>query len=51
VKITRAEPGGIDGEGLWRPAAQGLRPTYESEAMQKYLQGGFVSKNRDREGS
>jgi nitrate reductase alpha subunit len=47
VKITRAEPGGIGGEGLWRPAAQGLRPSYESEAMQKYLQGGFVSKNRD----
>jgi nitrate reductase / nitrite oxidoreductase, alpha subunit len=47
VKITRAEPGGIDGEGLWRPAAQGLRPSYESEAMQRYLQGGFVSKTRD----
>ncbi|MBW1683762.1 MAG: molybdopterin-dependent oxidoreductase, partial [Deltaproteobacteria bacterium] len=51
VKITRAEPGGIGGEGLWRPAAEGLRPRYESEAMQKYLQGGFVSKHRDREGS
>jgi nitrate reductase alpha subunit len=47
VKITRAEPGGIGGEGLWRPAAQGLRPRYESEAMRKYLQGGFVSKHRD----
>ena len=47
VKITRAEPGGIGGEGLWRPAAQGLRPRYESEAMQRYLQGGFVSKTRD----
>ena len=47
VKITRAEPGGIEGEALWRPAAQGLRPSYESEAMQKYLQGGFTSKNQD----
>ncbi len=46
VKITRAEPGGIGAEGLWRPAAQGLRPSYENEAMRKYLQGGFVSKNR-----
>ncbi len=42
VKITRAEPGGPDGQGLWRPAALGIRPTYESAAMQRYLQGGFV---------
>jgi nitrate reductase alpha subunit len=42
VKITRAEPGGIDAEGLWRPAAQGLRPRYESDAMRRYLEGGFV---------
>ena len=47
VKITRAEPGGIGAEGLWRPAAQGLRPSYESEAMKKYLQGGFTSKTQD----
>ena len=46
VKITRAEPGGIGAEGLWRPAAQGLRPSYEGEAMQKYLQGGFTSKTQ-----
>jgi nitrate reductase alpha subunit len=39
VRITRAEPGGIGGEGLWRPAALGLRPGYESEAMQRYLAG------------
>ncbi len=32
VKITRAEPGGLHGKGLWRPAALGLRPGYESEA-------------------
>jgi len=25
VKITKAEPGGIDGEPLWRPAAMGIR--------------------------
>ena len=41
VKITRAEPGGLDAQGLWRPAAQGLRPRYESPAMQRYLQGDF----------
>jgi nitrate reductase alpha subunit len=43
VKITRAEPGGLEGKGLWRPAALGLRPRYESEEMQKYLAGGFLT--------
>jgi nitrate reductase alpha subunit len=42
VKITRAEPGGMEAQGLWRPAAQGLRPRYESNAMQRYLAGGFI---------
>jgi nitrate reductase alpha subunit len=41
VKITRAEPGGIGGEGLWRPAKLGLRPGYETEAMKRYLAGDF----------
>jgi nitrate reductase alpha subunit len=44
VKITRAEPGGLNGKGLWRPAALGLRPGYESEAMKKYLKGEFAKK-------
>jgi nitrate reductase alpha subunit len=44
VKITRAEPGGLNGKGLWRPAALGLRPGYESEAMKKYLRGEFAKK-------
>ncbi len=42
VKITRAEPGGIDGKGLWRPAAEGMRPGYESAQMKQYLKGGFT---------
>lgn len=42
VKITKAEPGGIDKKGLWRPAAMGYRPTYENEAMKKYMNGGFI---------
>ncbi len=42
VKITKAEPGGIDRKGLWRPASLGIRPRYESGAMQRYLSGGFV---------
>jgi nitrate reductase / nitrite oxidoreductase, alpha subunit len=42
VKITRAEPGGTEGQALWRPAALGIRPDYESEEMKKYLGGGFL---------
>jgi nitrate reductase alpha subunit len=41
VKITRAEPGGIDRNGDWRPVTLGIRPSNESPAMRKYLQGGF----------
>jgi nitrate reductase alpha subunit len=44
VKITRAEPGGLNARGLWRPAELGLRPGYESAAMKKYLNGEFVKK-------
>ena len=44
VKITRAEPGGLHGRGLWRPAELGLRPGYENDAMKKYLKGDFAKK-------
>ncbi|OFW48713.1 MAG: molybdopterin oxidoreductase [Acidobacteria bacterium RIFCSPLOWO2_12_FULL_68_19] len=44
VKITRAEPGGLEGKGLWRPAALGLRPGYESDAVKRFLEGGFIRK-------
>ncbi len=43
VRITKAENGGIGGEALWRPARNGLRPTYESDAVKTYLTGGFVT--------
>lgn len=43
VKMSKAESGEENG-GLWRVAALGYRPTYENEAMKKYLKGGFVSK-------
>lgn len=42
VRITRAEPGGLNGKGLWRPAALGLRPTYESDLLKKFIAGQFV---------
>lgn len=41
VKITKAEPGSSDGK-LWRPASMGFRPTYESGAMRRFMEGGFV---------
>lgn len=44
VKITRAEPGGIGDESLWRPVKLGIRPRNESDAMKKYLAGEFVIK-------
>lgn len=42
VKITRAEAGGLGGAELWRPALRGFRPTYENDAMKRYLAGGFI---------
>jgi hypothetical protein len=43
VKITRAEPGGIAPDALWRPAALGIRPRYESAEMKRYLSGEFIT--------
>jgi nitrate reductase alpha subunit len=42
VKIAKAEAGGIEGKGLWRPAALGYRPTYENDAFKRFLRGEFV---------
>jgi nitrate reductase alpha subunit len=44
VKITKAEAGGMDGKGLWRPAELGFRPGYENKAMQEYIKGGYTKK-------
>ena len=50
MKITRAEAGGLEGKGLWRPAALGLRPTYENPAMKRYLEGGYVAPEGETKG-
>ncbi|MEW5853619.1 MAG: molybdopterin-dependent oxidoreductase [Myxococcota bacterium] len=42
VRFSKAEQGGVGGEGLWRPAALGFRPTYENAAMKQYLGGAFI---------
>ncbi len=41
VKITRAESGSPDGK-TWRVADLGFRPLRESEAVKRYLEGGFI---------
>ncbi len=44
IKITKAEPGGIGDEPLWRPTKLGIRPRNESDAMKRYLAGDFINK-------
>ena len=44
VKITKAEPGGMEGRGLWRPAALGYRPGYENDKVKRFLGGDFIKK-------
>ena len=48
VKITRAEPGGLEGVGLWRPASLGIRPRYESPEMKRYLAGEFYTDDKEK---
>jgi nitrate reductase alpha subunit len=47
VKITRAEAGGKDGKSPWEPIAMGIRPTQESDAMKRFLAGGFVKVEKE----
>jgi nitrate reductase alpha subunit len=46
VKIEKAEDGGDEGKGEWRPLALGLRPDQPSEAMKAYLAGEFVTRKK-----
>ncbi len=39
VKISRAEPGGLGGQGKWAPGTTGMSPGNESDAMRRYLAG------------
>jgi nitrate reductase alpha subunit len=39
VRVTRAEPGGLGGQGIWKPATSGFTPDNESDAMKRYLDG------------
>jgi nitrate reductase alpha subunit len=42
VRLSLAEWGGMNGKRLWRPAALGLRPGYESETLKRFIAGGFL---------
>ena len=39
VKVTRAEPGGLGGQGRWEPGTTGMSPGNESELMRRYMAG------------
>ena len=42
VRITRAEPGGLGGSGVWTGAATGMSPGDENRWMEAYLAGELV---------
>lgn len=42
VRIVRAEPGGLDGRGRWRPVQLGLRTGYENDNYRRYLSGALI---------
>lgn len=42
VRVTKGEPGGPDGKGVWEPARSGFTPGHESEVMTRYLAGGLT---------
>jgi len=46
VKITKAEPGGLGGNGVWAPGTTGMTPGAESALMKKYLSGGLTTVRR-----
>ncbi|WP_420264640.1 molybdopterin-dependent oxidoreductase [Candidatus Magnetominusculus dajiuhuensis] len=43
VTIQKAEDGGIDAKGPWRPVKSGIRPTMESETMLAFINGKFIA--------
>ena len=42
VKVTKAEDGGLDGQGKWEPATRGLTPGHENDFMQRYINGEMI---------
>ncbi len=46
IRITKAEDGGLGGQGLWKPAASGYSPGQETPQNQQYIAGGYVQVRR-----
>ncbi len=46
IRISKAEPGGIGGVGIWKPATSGYSPGDQSAQNQTYLTGGYVQVRR-----
>lgn len=44
VKITKAEDGGLGGQGKWEPVSTGFTPGHESDVMHKYIAGALTKK-------
>jgi nitrate reductase alpha subunit len=42
VRITKAENGGIGGQGLWKPAQLAVTPGKNTAVSQLYLAGGYT---------
>lgn len=42
VRIVKAEPGGLGGQGIWEPATRGYSPGEETPEKAAYLSGAFV---------
>ena len=42
VRVTKAEDGGMGGQGVWAPATTGYTPDNESEFMRRYLNGDLI---------
>ena len=44
VRVTKAEDGGLGGQGVWAPATTGFTPDNESEFMKRYIAGDLYGK-------
>ncbi|GIK55612.1 MAG: molybdopterin-dependent oxidoreductase [Chloroflexi bacterium] len=43
VKVEKAEPGGLNGVGVWEPVNSGFTPGHENAFMEKYMAGNVVT--------
>jgi nitrate reductase alpha subunit len=43
IRIVKAEDGGLDGHGVWKPATTGFSPGETSEQNERYLRGTFIT--------